>query len=133
MPNWCTNILTVTGSAETLTRFRDQAKDPTRDTDLSLNKFCPVPKGEAFGGYYWCTRNWGCKWDVQAKLKVAAGDRLEYEFVSAWSPPVAWLKVVSRNFPLLEFWLKYEESEQGFRGTTWAQEGFIDDKSSEYE
>jgi hypothetical protein len=60
-----------------------------------------VPKGEAFGGYYWCTRNWGCKWDVQAKLKVAAEDRLEYEFVSAWSPPVAWLKVVSRNFPLL--------------------------------
>ena len=67
---------------------------------------------------------------MQAKLKVDAQDRLEYEFLSPWSPPVPWLKVVSRSFPDLEFWPKYEELEQGFRGTTWAQEGFIDDNSS---
>ncbi len=78
--------------------------------------------------YDWKIQHWGTKWDVEAEL-VEEGDDgyLEYQFDSAWSPPVTWLEHVSQEYPTLRFLLKYEEDGCAFMGRAKAIGGVVDD------
>ena len=83
--------------------------------------------------YTWCTEHWGTKWDVQATLTNETPDFLAYGFETAWSPPVAWLTKVARDFPRLRFTLHYYEPGMGFAGTAIADQGkLIVDTYKEY-
>ena len=83
--------------------------------------------------YDWCTRNWGTKWDVaDASLVDEGDDCLEYHFLSAWSPPVEWLRKVSRDYPRLSFLLRYEEESARFMGAAKAENGEVNDQCVEY-
>ena len=75
----------------------------------------------------WCADNWGTKWDVKAKLVDEREGYLEYAFPSAWSPPTAWLKKVAKQYPELQFRLKYEELGVGFMGMAKAGKGEVKD------
>jgi len=137
MPNWCTNTLTVTGLEADIAKFREQGKPAADDpavsrSHLSLNKLYPLPEGEPDGGYAWCIEHWGTKWDVEATLDSEYEDYLEYLFESAWSPPVAWLKKVSQDFPTLRFRLRYDEPGEGFMGIAVGQNGDIKDQTLVY-
>lgn len=130
MPNWCTNELTITGDPKQIAKFKKRAK--AKDTALSLNKFLPLPKDQADNWYDWHINNWGTKWDIDATLEDEWEEGLSYSFDSAWSPPVQWLEKVSKDYPELEFRLKYEEGGVGFMGLAKASAGEVDDQFIEY-
>ena len=142
MPNWCENELSIGGDRADLRRFRKEAKGG--DTALSLNKLYPMPREledtqapsakpnerllEKYGAdnwYDWRIKNWGTKWDVEAKLAEKGDGWLVYRFDSAWSPPIAWLEKVARDYPMLSFRLKYDEPGVGFAGVATAQDGQV--------
>lgn len=71
----------------------------------------------AAGWYDWNVNNWGTKWDVSnMSLHETDGDLLVCNFDTAWSPPEAFVRHVSQEFPGLEFTLAYAEQGSGFAG-----------------
>jgi hypothetical protein len=48
---------------------------------------------------------------------------LEYQFNTAWGPPINWLATVSEMYPLLTFSLKYAESGCNFAGLLKIKDG----------
>jgi len=163
IPNWCDNTLIVRGHAGEIKRFKERGKHKEKqvgkigdkkyeydyETDLSLNKFFPMPKElentsspntdkkkakeltKKFGmpdWWYWKVKNWGTKWDIEAVLERDERNILSYHFDSAWSPPIEWLKKISKDFPKLKFTLHYEEPGMAFKGTTTAEKGEVNDK-----
>jgi len=139
MPNWCQNILTVSGPVEAVNGFVEAVK--TDDSPLSLSTLYPLPdaveKGEIIQGnngiriatmsnaeYNWHVKHWGTKWDVcDVTSHESIGDgtkTVTYRFESAWSPPVEWLEhVVMNNDGLvngLSFTLAYCEAGVGYVG-----------------
>ena len=152
MPNWCQNTLKITGDKKELIKFKKKAK--SYNTKLSLAKLYPEPdyskvrvkptfpsiindpsthkkkyvnKKQAW--WDWRIQNWGTKWDIEAEL-TDNGTGLCYDFDSAWSPPVSWIKKVSKDYPKLQFRLKYREEGIGFKGVSKAQNGKVSDKQT---
>jgi len=149
MPNWCENTLTVEGAEKDVQRFKQRAKPKATqaDVDLSLASLYPILEGVYQGDLGpeesqrygknnwrdWCITHWGTKWDADATLTNETPDILAYGFESAWSPPVAWLTKVARDFPRLRFTLSYYEPGMGFAGTAIAEQGkLIVDDCREY-
>lgn len=153
-PNWCQNNLEVRGKKEDLEKFRDYAKSKTtlldfnnfisypkrfRDLskkveewnkthDLKKDGFCPFKDGFNSGGYQWCVKNWGTKWNSCNATKSANtinNGLLCYDFSTAWSPPTPVIVKMSEKFPSLYFTLKYWESGMGFKGTFEVERGVI--------
>lgn len=140
MPNWCDNILIVTGDEDDLATFVRSAQSPVDNTDLSLGMLCPMPESVPKGNpiamangasiptmsddeWHWCVDNWGTKWDVEAQFLYRGEDRVEYIFTSAWSPPVQAFDKIAKDYPSLDFTLKYAESGMGFAGCTHFSKG----------
>lgn len=144
MPNWCECSLTIKGEGKELKKFKAFAKEDKRA--LSFNKFIPYPEhfrkqdeqaeeivkkikkgklsasariknGYTAGGYEWCVRSWGTKWDLGNDLYVELDDKsLIYQFDTAWAPPIPVVCAMSLKFPLLIFVLKYDEPGMQFKG-----------------
>jgi hypothetical protein len=156
MPNWCQNILTVSGPVEDVNGFVEAVK--TDDSPLSLSTLYPLPddveKGEIIQGnngiriatmsnaeYNWHVKHWGTKWDVcEVTSHESIGDGVKtvtYRFESAWSPPVEWLEhVVMDNDDLmngLSFTLAYCEAGVGYVGMASGDSsvGIYDDESGD--
>ena len=133
MPNWCENILIVEGDPRKVREFKKRVKG--KGTALSLDKLHPMPKAlenttadvDKPNWYDWCVDNWGTKWEIKAKLVREFEGYLEYFFPSAWTPPLAWLEKVAKDYPELKFRLKYEELEVGFMGMAKAGKGKVKD------
>ena len=51
-------------------------------------------------------------------------ESISFGFDTAWSPPMAWLKMAVSLFPELEFKLHYEESGGFFAGDVFGNQGF---------
>jgi len=151
MPNWCENTLRVKGPAEDINKFqmacRNKDGHESEHTELSLQRLWPCPPSilnnqpvygdlkaslaklheeplswEQDDWYSWRVRNWGTKWDVEARIdKVNTfknGNReIVYYFTSAWSPPREAFEKICEDWPTLSFKLHYVESGMGFRGT----------------
>lgn len=143
MPNWCMNTLTVSGNERKLAEFMERAKHINHggaecSTDLSLHNFLPTPPEllnvqapntsgnteeliKRYGSpdwYHWNVQNWGCKWDLTARIVLENAGRTIYEFESPWTPPLIGIRKISELFPDLEFHISYEEPGMGFGGTT---------------
>jgi hypothetical protein len=127
MPNWCENILIVTGSNEELLRFKEEAKaKDDNKSDLTLGSLYPIPRVKIkgyLGIYAWCNEHWGTKWDIQGTLVSETATQLKYHFESAWDAPIHWLEKVAHDFPLLRFELQYDEPGGGFAGRAVAARG----------
>ena len=133
MPNYCYNSLTVKGDPNSLENF--YIKNKSEDSELSLNKSVPVPDNlddlskeeflklfdnptkeqkqilnESGRLYSHHVIKWGTKWDVDVFSFENSGDKLIYNFDSAWSPPLKWLKITSKKYPELKFKIIAEES-----------------------
>ena len=157
MPNWCYNELSVWGEENDIKAFRKLAKSRKTKrydaTDLSLAKLYPepdynkvkvkptFPKISKNKGKYvdketawwdWRVQNWGTKWNVKAILEDKNEGYLHYTFDSAWSPPSSWLKKIAKDWPDLEFRLKYDEQGMGFMGVTTAKNGKAKDNCMQY-
>jgi len=115
MPNWCDNILTVTGPSAAVERFcaavAADESGPVTDHDgagntLRLEKIAPLPEGQDW--LDWQLAHWGTKWDVEPSGHLitdfaVAGDTnllaATWWFDSAWSPPVEAMRTASQQHP----------------------------------
>jgi len=66
------------------------------------------------GGYEWCIRNWGTKWNASRSQLFLSGNFIL--FGTPWGPPKPVIIAMSRLFPSLKFELKYFEPGNGFKG-----------------
>lgn len=138
MPNWCNNKLTISGNKENLSVFKNQVRG--KETDICLNNLVPMPKelentispGDNDNWYNWRLRNWGIKWDIEARLADESENALIYEFDSLLGPPCYWIRNVAPMFPDLSFELYYKESGMCFQGTISAQKDLFVDQVEDY-
>ena len=137
MPNYCDNILTVSGPVKDVDRFIEMAKgrDSVAELTLSLDSLYPIPDDKRAEGWYdWCVEHWGTKWDlwdvdVDVTTHVNGEDKsVVYCFISAWSPPDrAFSHLLNGEEPgyeNLHFHLAFSESGMGFIGVG---EGSVED------
>jgi len=129
MPNWCSNKLTITGQQADIQAFKTKAvghspwEAPEGEPDvLNFHSLVPVPDevlqaGYESAGYNWEMANWGCKWGASdlGILNDWEG-YVDYEFYTAWSPPIEFLQTVAVQWPALVLILAYEEPGIGFKG-----------------
>jgi Ferredoxin-like domain in Api92-like protein len=129
MPNWCSNKLTITGPEADVQAFKTKAighspwSEPEGDPDaLNFHSLVPVPgeilkAGYESAGHDWEMANWGCKWGASGPTILGEWEgHVDYEFYTAWSPPIELLKRLSVQWPSLVFVLAYEEPGIGFKG-----------------
>ena len=137
MPNHCDNTLTIKGNFEHRREFVDKNRgfsynDKMKEreySDLSFHASVPVPKkhinppkkGKGDGWYNWCINNWGTKWECWEEHCSHDPIGTSYCFTTAWSPPVEWVRKVSRKFPHLEF--QVEWAEEGGEGGYFMYQG----------
>lgn len=88
-----------------------------------------LPKdGFNSGGYDWCVRSWGTKWnacDVMQMMDETKGQvrKFGFGFSTAWSPPEPVVRALGELFPTVNFQLKYWEGGVGFKGTLEIRKG----------
>lgn len=71
---------------------------------------------EGEGWYYWRLEQWGTKGDAVDARVFSWRHTLNYEFLSAWSPPVAFVAASARRFRTLSFEIVYNEPGNCFAG-----------------
>jgi hypothetical protein len=86
--------------------------------------------------YGWNNANWGTKWgDCETYLaddEEKIGDFIEFQFQTAWSPPLEGISKIASMFPTLGFALSYSEEGMGFFGfTTFDSDGTVHDTCKE--
>lgn len=138
MPNWCKNFLQVNGPDQDLVRFQRQAAPaaargghPSADTPeaFSFQRLVPLPErlqtltGDD-AGFDSPQQAWGCRSDAcqSAQEETREGGVL-YKFATPWSPPLTFLREVSRRWPTLVYALDYDEPMMAFRGMAHAANG----------
>jgi hypothetical protein len=85
------------------------------------------------GGYDWCIRFWGCKWNFSNVEVREEPDALTYIHDSANSPLTGVVKKMGEMFQRLRFELRYEEPGCCFQGTLIMQDGeVLEDECHEY-
>ena len=91
----------------------------------------PMPKdGFNSGGYDWCIRNWGTKWNA---ARFVPGSEREsrgrltvlIHFSTAWSPPCPVIRNASERFPELSIDLRYFERGMAFCGRYACRAGVV--------
>jgi hypothetical protein len=110
-------LLLLEGDQTEVQEFVKQAKHSykneegdTIETDLSLQKFIPMPDGISgwFACYNWCVVNWGVNSDIEAqynKQKRAYSIPVDNDFEDH-SPLRAFL-AISKQFPQIKFTFEY--------------------------
>lgn len=67
--------------------------------------------------YNWNIRNWGTKWEINDSWRnEVSATRVEYEFQTAWSPPVDALDKLAEQYPRLAFTMRYIDEGSFFCG-----------------
>jgi hypothetical protein len=120
MPNWCSNIVQITGDNEDLKVIAD--------AKLAFHKLVPRPEGVDW--HRWNCDNWGTKWDIVNEpdsddesdaYSIATScidfefeydeeaEQIDAEFSTAWSPPIEFFEHLTKKMPSLEVDLKYWE------------------------
>ena len=117
-----------------------------REEIIDFNDYVPYPNELPYnkGGYEWCIKNWGTKWNaIEPRLtedekyyKYTEEDigepidewqtrKVIIDFTTAWSPPTPVVIAMSRQFPKLVFELRFEEQGMQFQGVFVAEAGEI--------
>lgn len=108
MPNWCNNLVTIAGRKEDL-QLIYEAK-------LSFKKLCPRPEDQEENWFDWNCENWGTKWDIcedeiDISLDIDENDvcKINANFDTAWCPPTAFFKYLTKEMSGLQVKAKYYE------------------------
>jgi len=134
MPNYCKNVLSVTGPEPDIATFAEKAcgkvhvfagssNDPPDDPEevhaLSFHELVPIPAGalalpydagpavkgiQAKSGYQWEVELWGVKWGALSSKLERAPGNLVYSFLSPTTAPSLFIAKVSEMFPTLTFY-----------------------------
>ena len=143
MPNWCMNVLTVSGPGHeemvALWRagnvFSAVAPQPETFTEAELADLeayrqstfpFPFPRRITQDDAWWSWRliHWGTKWDVGDDVDVVVGDGATViRFTTAWSPPNPALRTMSSLYPNLRFNLRCCEPSWPYAAETLFESG----------
>jgi hypothetical protein len=117
MPNWCQNVVIITGEeTEQLDLIRNAVKkaSETESGENFFNELVPRPESENENWYNWNVSNWGTKWDVEPIITEDTGFTITLSFDSAWAPPIEFCnKLVELGFNVLAY---YNEEGMCFAG-----------------
>jgi hypothetical protein len=148
MPNWCHNILTVSGNVEEVDKFISENQGRLDEGEFLLfSKAVPEPKYEGYEDgsnrqtekglptwYDWRVDNWGTKWepnigqDAEIESLNGNGQQIKvatYKFDTAWGPAEAWFSKVIEQYKEVKFCLVYGEPGCDFGGSLIASSGEI--------
>jgi len=133
MPNWCDNRVEIYGDNP------DQIKEvkktlASKQTCFDFNNIVPMPKElegttspnpepDSFEAkrlrkqhghdnwYDWCCDNWDTKWNsAGADLTSDSNNSIiEYEFQTAWGPPIKVIEALREQYPDLNITAFYDE------------------------
>lgn len=124
MPNWCFNKIDIYTSPEDRDKFLKMISYTEDECNSPLNSLIPCPpyfstqEGFNNGGYEWCVKNWGSKWEEVNLDVIVDNDIISVVFDSAWSPPIVGYQRISEMFPDSYFLHYYCEEGMGFMGAT---------------
>lgn len=148
MPNWCENLLSITGNDDDMDKFMEVITLENGSFSL-LEKLYPTPEELMIGDvsmepdqqqienqkilgykswYEWRIEKWGCKW-AESRLYVKQDYQRHFEysqivfcFETPWGPPIEAFDKISGDWPRLLFCLYHEEPGMGFCGRdVWAK------------
>mgnify|MGYP000946298790 CR=1 FL=1 len=132
MPNHVTNILRVSGDPEKVRAMFEAIKnDKIGLGSIDFNKVIPMPdyifqgnlgmaEREKYGKdnwYDWSIANWGTKWnsygyDPEYTPKEFDGELIEFQ--TAWSYPDPLVEALSKQYPDLQFEVKWADEDFGY-------------------
>ena len=130
MPNWCNNRVEIYGeNPDQIKEVKEKLKG--EKTCFDFNNIVPIPKElegsaphqepDSFEAkrlrkqhghdnwYDWCCGNWDTKWNSASATLSEDGDSLQYEFNTAWAPPVKVIEALRKQYPDLSITAFYDE------------------------
>lgn len=147
MPNWCENDLRILGTLEAVQKvitllateekpisfsnvipypenYKEQDQERVAYLTANPGDWVNAPKdGYNDGGYSWCLKNWGTKWDAKCEGNQWEWEQEDDEFSSvsvsfdtAWGPPLPVIRELIEKFPDCKFELHYYEAGSAFQG-----------------
>lgn len=127
MPNWCSNTMELVGPEEDLNIFKN-AVISSNPVSI-LETFLPLTgkMGERVEwDYDLALETWGTKWpDSETQINNHSSVNLEFNFVTAWSPPIIGIMTISKIFPNILFTLYYEGEGMEFIGQIVTKNGKV--------
>jgi len=122
MPNWCNNVLTITGDKVQLDKIKYLLEESAKEKQGMFITLVGLPEGitpEEHDKDWWDIHisYWGCKWDVDYEEHSASyyDDHMTLCFETAWSPPIEFCGKLSQYFNV-EVQNFYSEPGVGFAG-----------------
>ena len=115
MPNWCHNVITITGSEQMMTKFYQTFAEGEKHV-LSFQKTIPV-ESQAVETQ---TMAWGTKWDLRSDdedIEILEETKNKYvvRCNTAWAPPMNWAKAASSKYHI-DIKIAYVEGGIGYYG-----------------
>lgn len=111
MPNWCYNTITVVAKQSVI--------DDLEEHKFNFNYYVPRPPEEEENWYNWNVENWGTKWEVpedEVSTDRLDEEKVQFEFATAWSPPIAFCKNLCRLYDKIYIELKFNEEGDSEKG-----------------
>lgn len=106
MPNDCGNTVSIIGHEQDLNLFEER--------QLAFSHFFPAPQD---AGIEWCYQNWGTKWDpYHITVERNGPNGIDFNFTTAWSPPIPFLRHLLALYPTCWIKLTYSEPMMMFAG-----------------
>lgn len=125
MANIITNILTINGTTEDVTKVREFIKGANGET-ISFQSFLPMPDdlngekdvelmmGISFPDWYvWRVTHWSTKWDAMPVSDEAVDAPNRIIFNTADATPIRALKALSLHFPEVTFHVIFSDEFAG--------------------
>ncbi len=97
-----------------LTKEEYTKKYPEAFVDFTGRKTAHPVDGFNFGGYDWCAKNWGTKWNANAPVYLPQYRTMMFE--TAWAPPMPVIRELHRRFPDGQFYFEWYERGMGIMG-----------------
>lgn len=152
MPNWAENDLTIKGTKEDITEFKEFLKYfvDAEDDRINFGQVIPYPAkytlidkgviknttdkdGYNSGGYDWCVNNWGTKWEGSSMYEYSIQDKIiKIGFQTAWAPPLPVIHRLSIGYPKLTFKMKSFEQGAGYKVSYEVKNGKHKTKEGKY-
>jgi hypothetical protein len=139
MPNWCNNVLTITGDKVQLDKIKYLLEESAKEERGMFITLVGIPEGitpEEHDKDWWDIHisYWGCKWDVDYEEHSASyyDDNMTLCFETAWSPPIGFCEKLAQYFSVkVENF--YSEPGVGFAGLcTCYPDGTAEDDELDY-
>lgn len=125
MPNWCSNVVTISSDDSELMAKVKSAAEGATDSGF-FNALFPRPVEEEENWYGWNVNNWGTKWDTGVEITDQSDNEIVLTFDTAWGPPTGFYSYLVEELGYgVEAY--YYEPGMAFAGT------FIDGDDNYYE